>query len=328
MSDAQNLNDFFAQQSKKNKKTKKGAANKSKAAARKDSDEEIKEATSAAAATQPEASKQQPAQDFADSSDDESNTIVLNEGSKKIVDRKDLEAGQKKKESEAEGLAAWGLGSKLGQAPETESQPSKAPLRGVDRSAAGGAGQINFGKPTFTRKQKGVMDTQDFPDLDDSTKAGKGGNNTSKADGAMMFMSGAPARGARVEGEARQDEEAKAPVQATKPVFRGKAKFNTGGATNDEVQNSRMNYDFSKMRMSAATTKTKDGEKVEGEQGEQRERRQPGAPKRMMDFQQDDDFEVVAEKPKRQPGHNRAAGEGVDNMDFGRGKPSFTRGGQ
>lgn len=173
------------------------------------------------------------------------------------------------------------------------------------------------------------MDTQDFPDLDDSTKAGKGASNTSKADGAMMFMSGATAKGARVEGEARQDEEAKEPRQATKPVFRGKAKFNTGGASNDEVQNSRMNYDFSKMRMSAATTKTKEGEKREdGEEGEQRERRQPGAPKRMMDFQQDDDFEVVAEKPKRQPGHNRAAGEGVNNMDFGRGKPSFTRGGQ
>lgn len=324
MSDAQNLNDFFAQQSKKNKKTKKGA--KSKPAARKDSDEETKEATSAAAATQPEAT-QQPAQDFADSSDDESNTIVLNEGSKKIVDRKDLEAGQKKKETEAEGLAAWGLGSKLGQAPEMDNQPSKAPLRGVDRSAAGGAGQINFGKPTFTRKQKGIMDTTDFPDLDDSTKAGKGGNNTSKADGAMMFMSGATAKGARVEGEARQDEEAKAPVQATKPVFRGKAKFNTGGASNDEVQNSRMNYDFSKMRMSAATTKTHDDEKAEGAEGEKRERRQPGAPKRMMDFQQDDDFEVVADKPKRQPGQNRPDGEGVDNMDFGRGKPSFTRGG-
>ena len=173
------------------------------------------------------------------------------------------------------------------------------------------------------------MDTQDFPDLDDATKAGKGVAATSKADGAMMFTGGSTAKGARREDGDRQDEEAKAPVkEATKPVFRGKAKFSTGGASNDEVQNSRMNYDFSKMRMSAATSKTKDGDRPEGEQGEQRERRQPGAPKRMMDFAQDDDFEVVAEKPKRQHGGNRAHASGVDNMDFGRGKPSFTRGGQ
>jgi len=321
MSDAQNLNDFFAQQSKKNKKSKKGAA-KTKPAAAKQAEEEKAENTAAAAATQPEPTKE-PAQDFADSSDDESNQIVINEGSKKIVDRKDLEAGQKKKETEAEGLAAWGLGTKIGQAPETDSKPSMAPLKGVDKS---GAGQIQFGKPTFTRKQKGVMDTQDFPDLDDTTKGGKGAAATSKADGAMMFMSGATAKGARTEGE-NKDEEAKAPTQATKPVFRGKAKFNTGGASNDEVQNSRMNYDFSKMRMSAATTKTKEGEKGgDGEQGEQRQRREPGAPKRMMDFSQDDDFEVVQDKPKRQPGHNRGNQGGVDNMDFGRGKPSFTRG--
>ena len=168
------------------------------------------------------------------------------------------------------------------------------------------------------------MDTQDFPDLADAAKGSSSANQGSKADGAMMFMSGATAKGARVEGEARPVEEAKAP-SATKPVFRGKAKFNTGGASNEEMQDSRMNYDFSKMRMSAATAKKAEGEGEKGE-GEQRERRQPGAPKRMMDFQDDEDFEVVKDKPKRQPVQNR--GGDFENVDFGRGKPTFTRGGQ
>lgn len=63
-------------------------------------------------AAQPEA-QTTPAQDFADSSDEESNTIVINEGRKKIIDRKDLEAS-KKKEEEEDATAGWGLGSKLG----------------------------------------------------------------------------------------------------------------------------------------------------------------------------------------------------------------------
>lgn len=65
-----------------------------------------------------------PAQDFADSSDDESNQIVINEAQKKIVDRKELEANKK---DEEEGNAGWGLGSMLGaDASETSSMPTAA----------------------------------------------------------------------------------------------------------------------------------------------------------------------------------------------------------
>jgi len=114
---------------------------------------------------------------------------------------------------------------------------------------------MNFGRPTFTRKQKGIIDTQDFPDLDSTaaaagttTQANTQDQQQSKANSSMQYNFGAAAKGARDPA----DEENKtaysaATKPATKPVFKGKAKLNTGGASNEEVQNSRMNYDFSKM---------------------------------------------------------------------------------
>lgn len=116
------------------------------------------------------------------------------------------------------------------------------------------------------------MDTQDFPDIGDAATVAAGATSAetggSKANRPMMFSGGAAARGPRVEGEAfsafpAHDEEIK--TAKTKPVFRGKAKFNTGGASNEEVNNSRMNYDFSKMNMSAATSKVAGAPGEEGE---------------------------------------------------------------
>jgi len=101
------------------------------------------------------------------------------------------------------------------------------------------------------------MDQQDFPDLADAANGSKATGNAggaSKANSAMMFSGGAAARGPRAAGDGAQGAE-EIKTGATKPVFRGKAKFATGGATNEEMANSRMNYDFSKMRMSAATSK-------------------------------------------------------------------------
>ena len=76
-----------------------------------------------------------------------------------------------------------------------------------------------------------------------------------------------------------------------------------------------MSYDFSKMNMSAATTKKTEGADGQGGKpdGEQRRRAPPS-------FNDDDDFEVVAEK-KKQPRRN------FDEPKFGGGMPSFTRGG-
>ena len=83
MSDAKNLNDFFAQNSKKNKKAKKPAAKAKPAAAEETREEEVKVEATPAVKTEstPAASSSQPAQqDFADSSDDESKTIQINDG--------------------------------------------------------------------------------------------------------------------------------------------------------------------------------------------------------------------------------------------------------
>ena len=187
---------------------------------------------------------------------------------------------------------------------------------------------MTFGKPMFSRKQKGIMDTQDFPDIGDAAASGNSPTQpgASKANSAMMFSGGAAARGPRVAGEdgATGGEEVKA--AATKPVFRGKAKFQTGGASNEEVNNSRMNYDFSKMRMSAATTKTAVGPDGERQGGERDGERRGGQRGGNRDFGgaafDDDDFEVVSDVKKKAPRRN------FEEPTFGGGKPMFTRGGE
>lgn len=122
----------------------------------------------------------------------------------------------------------------------------------------------------------------------------------------MQFSFGAAAKGAR---EENAPEEKK--TMATKPVFKGKAKLNTGPAATEDAAGS-MSYDFSKMRMSAATTKKTEGAEGQGERGG--ERRGPRT------FGDDDDFEVVAEKKK-------PVRKNYEEPKFGGGMPSFTRGG-
>ena len=156
--------------------------------------------------------------------------------------------------------------------------------------------KMSFGKPMFSRKQKGIMDQQDFPDLDDASGGGsKGGASENKAAGPMMFGGASMAKGPR---DAAPAEESKA---KTKPVFTGKAKLFTGGAAANEDVPSRMNYDFSRMKMSAATT----GKRPEGEQGKPRgegrgDGEQRGQPRNAAPsgFEDDDEFEVVKEKKK------------------------------
>ena len=141
---------------------------------------------------------------------------MINEGRKKIIDRKDLEASKKVKEEE-DASAGWGLGSKIGTVEEntTFNKPSAT-------GPPKGSGGMSFGKPMFTRKAKGIMDNQDFPDLDAAAQKG-GAPEQSKANSAMQYSFGAAAKGAR---DPDAPEEKK--VEAKKPVFKGKAKLNTG----------------------------------------------------------------------------------------------------
>ena len=71
----------------------------------------------------------------------------------------------------------------------------------------------------------------------------------------MMFSFGSAAKGPR---EAAAQEESKAGPKM--PIFKGKGKLTTGDATN-EAPNTRQNYDFSRMGMSAATA----GKRAEGD---------------------------------------------------------------
>lgn len=49
----------------------------------------------------------------------------------------------------------------------------------------------------FSRKKQGIMDTQDFPDLDAASSSKNQVAGASKANSAMMFSGGAAARGPR-----------------------------------------------------------------------------------------------------------------------------------
>jgi len=198
MSDAKNLNDFFAQNSKKKKQKKvppkaQQAAAADEETATAESPSSVPAQASAAAASMPEP-QPAPAQDYADSSDDEGNLVVSN---KEIIERKDLEAKKQKKEETSDLSAGWGLGTKLGQAAQEQpNEPSMASFATAKGPQTGA--KMSFGKPMFSRKQKGIMDQQDFPDLDDASGGGfKGGASANKAAGPMMFGGASMAKGPR-----------------------------------------------------------------------------------------------------------------------------------
>lgn len=237
-----------------------------------------------------------------------------------MKDVKDVEDRKKKTEQrESEAGAGWGvLGSKLdsqnkasgaaGGATSSTNQPTSARANGPSD------GTINFkrGPPVFQKRNKGIMDTQNFPDMADAASGAKNTNNNDSGSGAAasnpkinnvnMFSGVYADRSARNE-QRPGGEERKA--GATKPVFTGKGKFKTGGAANEEPANPSMNYDFSKMRMSAAKSGggNRTGEAGDGENRGDGERRR-GGPKQMQGSNSrtfggdDDDFEVVTDKKK------------------------------
>lgn len=144
----------------------------------------------------------------------------------------------------------------------------------------------------------------------------------------MIFTIGAATRGGKPENGAPA-EEAKKP---SKPIFTGKARLVANDTKADDVQNSRMNYDFSRMRMSAATTGKKpegaargEGAREDGGDQERRGNRDNNA--KAGGFSDDDeDFEVVREKKKT--GFNRPRNDfGDSGFASGGGKPNFFRSG-
>ena len=177
------------------------------------------------------------------------------------------------------------------------------------------------------------MGNEDFPDLDQAASDNPDAPQKSKADSAMIFTIGAASRGGKPENGAPA-EEAKKP---SKPVFTGKARLVANDTKADDVQNSRMNYDFSRMKMSAATTGKKPegaarGEGTRQDGGDQERRggnrgnRDNNNAKAAGGFSDDEDFEVVREKKKT--GFNRPRNDfGDSGFGSGGGKPSFFRGG-
>ena len=103
------------------------------------------------------------------------------------------------------------------------------------------------------------------------------------------------------------------------PIFKGRLKIDSG-ITAEEVQKSKMNYDMSTLKMSAAATKT--GGKG-NEIGAGRGRGRGGGGGFSAANDEDDDFEVVTEKKR---GGQRKNNFGGDNdIAFGE-RPQFSRG--
>lgn len=317
MSDAQNLNDFFAKNTKKKQAKKKKPAQQAAAAPETDElparsaettpQEEAK--AEAAPKTQPK-----PAEEFLDDSDEES----INTGLSTIKDKKEVEAKRKNEAEEPSNAASgWGLGSKLGAMQAARQQNEVT----VSKAAAKGpptGGSISFGgKPTFTRSKKGTpMDQSEFPDLDQATAGSSAAAPKTKAEGAVFGGFTSTTTSGKAAGA---QEERK---QAKKPVFFGKAKLNTGGASNDEMANSRMNYDFSKMGLSQAKGKRTDPPKEGEEEAPQQQRRGPprASQPASADMFDDDGFESVTEKKRT------TQRRGFGDSAFGQGAPQFSRG--
>lgn len=134
-------------------------------------------------------------------------------------------------------------------------------------------------------------------DTSSSTK-----NTDSSATGAAkinnvnMFSGVYADRGPRPE---RPAEEREVRTGATKPVFKGKGKFKTGGPATEETANPTISYDFSKMRMSAAKSGAPNPNREdEGEGGRRGGPRQGMQASGSRTFGEDDDFEVVTDKKK------------------------------
>lgn len=102
------------------------------------------------------------------------------------------------------------------------------------------------------------------------------------------------------------------------PIFKGRFKIDSG-ITAEEVQKSKMNYDMSSLKMSAAASKS--GPKG-NESGTDRGKGRSGG---FAANDEDDDFEVVTEKKRGGQRKNNFGGDGGD-IAFG-DRPQFSRGG-
>lgn len=157
-----------------------------------------------------------------------------------------------------------------------------------------------------------------FPSLGESTNKDSAqqapqAKPQSKAAGPMMFTSDNLASASQK--QARKEE---VKFESKRFTFTGKA--NLRSEAEQQTPASNTDYDYSKMRMSAATS----GKRPEGEGGQRRDR-----PARQENdgFGSDEDFEVVREK-KREP-RRQGINEGGD-FGFSQGgqPPRFFRGGQ
>lgn len=165
--------------------------------------------------------------------------------------------------------------------------------------------------PTFKRQEKGIIDKQSFPDFDGVGKKGGDDKPVFKKDMGYQMDSGSASQTKKQS----QNEE-----KMQMPIFKGRFKIDSG-ITAEEVQKSKMNYDMSTIKMSAASSKSgpKGNESGTG-RGKGR-----GSGGNSAAFDEDDDFEVVTEKKRGGQRKNNFGGDGGD-IAFGE-RPQFSRGG-
>lgn len=279
---------FFSAHKKKDKKKK----NKNAATA----DEEVV-ATPTEPKVEPAAAAQKPKEvpNFAgDSSDDEEQNIVLDQNmSKKLKDKKDVDAvkrNEEEKKQQDDGLG-WGFGGRGGHEKKAKQAEPEAKPKGPR--------EINFGggKPSFMRAANNskVVNKNEFPELGDFRK-----QEVSKKDGNYGAVGSANVSHAPAERSERPRQ-----MEMKKPVFTGFAKLNVGTGDEDPAAR-KYTYDMDKIRGSTASTKPS-GPRPEGERqggaGDGGERRQPRPRQAAADsgFTGEDDFAMVTDKTRKKP---------------------------
>ena len=284
MSSKQNLNAFFDK-------------NKKKKPATKAAPEDQAQTTSAhtAEAQEPKPIKEQAKHKKVDyeSSEEEKTDLVLDQNIA-IQTKQEVEAAKRKEAKDQEDPAAgW-------RALEQRAAQENTFLAAQPKAAKpSGPQDIKFnkgGKPNFTNnKKKKVMD-DDYPEMDGKptvSDALEGG--LSKKDNPNIGAFGSQPKSTEVVEERKE---------ATKPFFTSsKKKALKGGDNVADIQNSKQNYDFSSLGLSAASSKTAKELREEANEGEPRARKEGtsdrprvAAPSKAFD---DGDFEVV--KDKRRP---------------------------
>jgi len=247
--------------------------------------------------------------DFADDSDDDSEHDKLVDAAAEIKNFNDEET--KKKQQQAERTIEMGGLEMILQAKQEAKPTAAAPA--AEKKKAGGPIVFNTGKgpPVFRKggtKGGTALNKNEFPDFGDfPTIGGNQQQATAEATGpacdnphvGSTFMQ---ASASGMKSAARPEEGKKSIAFGGKPMFTNSRKVAkpVAVAVDDETVPDKQNYDFSKMRVAAASARRPREEGEGQEETKQEEGGEAGSPKK-EEVQQQERTETRRKFEKAQP---------------------------